>query len=73
MLMMVANKEKNDMSNLTHLFKVGQKVKVVFEDSKFNGIVKETFVDHIIIDVESVSDHCWFDEDMLDMVYPICG
>lgn len=59
------------MSDLTHLFKVGQKVVWVVEGGKYNGTVKETYPDHIIVDVPAVSEHCWFEENLnLDCLYP---
>lgn len=64
-------------SDLTHLFKVGQKVKVRAEDD-FTGIVKfydgtvtETYVDHIIVDVPQVSPHMWYQHGLnLEDVFP---
>lgn len=66
------------MANLTHLFKVGQKVRYKENDDfgflppKFyKGTVKETYEDHIIVDVPEISDHLWFEEGLnLDCVYP---
>ena len=58
------------MSNLTHLFKVGQEVVCLFDGEKHNGTVAETHTAHIIVNVPDVSDHCYFDRDMLDLVYP---
>ena len=65
------------MANLTHLFKIGQKVRVKDGDGYFekvhwmDGTVKETYEDHIIIDIPEISDHCWFEEGFnLDTVYP---
>lgn len=49
------------MSNLTHLFKIGQVVKCKFDNNYYTGTVKETHPDHIIVDVPEVSDHCWFE------------
>ena len=59
------------MANLTHLFKVGQKVKCRLDGEMFKGTVREVYADHIIVDVPGVSDHCWF-ENGLNMgdVYP---
>lgn len=38
----------------------------------FDGTVKETFEDHIIVDVPKISDHCWFEEDFnIGDVYPV--
>lgn len=50
------------MSNLMHLFKVNQKVKCNVDGKFFNGTVKETYEDHIIIDVPEISDHMWYEE-----------
>ena len=60
------------MSNCSHLFKVGQKVRVKFDDETMfhKGTVVATEEDHIIVDIPEMSDHCYFDEDMLGMVYP---
>ena len=59
------------MSNLTHLFKVNQKVKCKLDGKFYNGTVKETYADHIIIDVPEISDHCYFEEGFnMDCVYP---
>lgn len=62
------------MANLTHLFKVGQAVKVkadTYDNTLYNGTVKETYPDHIIVDVPEISDHMWYEEDLnLDWVYP---
>lgn len=59
------------MANLTHLFKVNQEVKVDFEGTFYPGTVKETYEDHIIVDVPEISDHMWYEEDLnLDKVFP---
>ena len=64
------------MSNLTHLFKVGQKV--IYKNDDFDAIkenipcvVKETYPDHIIItDMETDTD-LWIEEGLnMDKVYP---
>ena len=35
------------------------------------GIVKETYTDHIIVDIPEISDHCWFENNLnMDCVYP---
>ena len=49
------------MSDLTHLFKIGQVVRCRFDEDFCMGTVKETYPDHIIVDVPEVSDHCWFE------------
>jgi hypothetical protein len=59
------------MANLTHLFKVGQKVKWNCDGEILDGTVKETYDDHIIVDVPEMSDHCYFEEGFnLDTLYP---
>lgn len=59
------------MSNLTHIFKVGQKVKCDMDGKMHDGVVKETYDDHIIVDIPEVSDHCWFEPGFnIDCVYP---
>ena len=64
------------MANLTHIFKVGQKVKVRGGDAidgyRWNkGTIKETHEDYIIIDIPEISDHCYFEEGFnLSDVYP---
>ena len=59
------------MNNLTHLFKIGQKVKCSMDGKLYSGTVKETFTDHIIVDVPDISDHCYFEEGFnMDCVYP---
>lgn len=64
------------MSDLSHLFKIGQKVKYKNDDfdaiKKFSDcIVKETYKDHIIItDLETNTD-LWVQEGFnMDLVYP---
>lgn len=60
------------MANLTHLFKIGQKVKCNLDGVFYNGTVKETYEDHIIVDVPDISDHCWFEEGFnIGNVYPV--
>ena len=59
------------MSDLTRLFKNGQKVKCNFDGKLYDGTVRETYTDHIIVDVPNISDHCWFEEGFnMDCVYP---
>lgn len=59
------------MTNLTHLFKAGQKVRCKLDDVFYKGTVKETFVDYIIVDIPQISDHCWFEEGWnIGDVYP---
>ena len=62
------------MANLTHLFKVGQKVRCKLDGVFNKGTVKETFVDHIIVDIPQISDHCWFEEGWnIEDIYPECN
>ena len=64
------------MSNLTHLFKVGQKV--TYRNNDFDAVkrnilcvVKETFPDHIIITDTETDTDLWIEEGFnLDCVYP---
>ena len=59
------------MSNLIHIFKVGQKVKCDMDGKMHDGVVKEIYDDHIIVDIPEVSDHCWFESGFnIDCVYP---
>ena len=52
------------MSDLTHLFTIGQPVRCRLA-------VKETYPDHIIVDIPEISKHCWFENDFnMDCVYP---
>lgn len=60
------------MADLTHLFQVGQKVKCQNPDTgRFDpGTVKKTYPDHIIVDVDDVCDHMWYQEGLnLDCVF----
>lgn len=64
------------MANLTHLFKVGQKVRckntdfdatTLFDD----GVVKEVYEDHIIIHLTELDIDAWYEEGFnMDCVYP---
>lgn len=64
------------MANLTHLFKIGQKVRCKNDDfdavEKFDdGIVKEVHEDHIIINLTELDVDMYYEEGFnLDMVYP---
>ena len=59
------------MADLTHLFKVGQKVKCSMDGKLYKGTIKETYTDHIIVDIPSISDHCWFESGFnIGDVYP---
>ena len=59
------------MSDLTHLFYVGQPVRYLCDGKRHKGKVKEVYVDHIIVDCPDISDHIWFARDYnLDCLYP---
>ena len=59
------------MANLIHLFKVGQEVRCNMDGTFYKGTVKETYTDHIIVDIPEISDHCWFENNLnMDCVYP---
>ena len=59
------------MVDLTHLFKVEQKVRCNMDRVFYKGTVKETYTDHIIIDIPEISDHCWFESGFnIGDVYP---
>ena len=49
------------MSNLTRLFQIGQKVLCNMDGKMCEGIVTETYTDHIIVNIPEISDHCWFE------------
>lgn len=49
-------------ANLTHIFEKGQNVKCRTEIGFENGIVKEVYENHIIVDIPSISDHMWYEE-----------
>lgn len=68
---MTTKREVHDMSNLKHLFKVGQKVKCNLDGTFFEGTVKETYEDSILVDIPEVSDHCLFEHGFnIGDVYP---
>lgn len=59
------------MSNLTHLFKNGQKVICRMDEKLCKGTVEEIYKDHIIVNIPGISDHCWFENGFnIDCVYP---
>lgn len=59
------------MSDLTHLFTTGQLVRCELDGKLYKGTVVETDIDHLIIDVPSISCHCWFESGFnLDKVFP---
>ena len=65
------------MANLIHLFKVGQEVRCNMDGTFYKGTVKETYTDHIIVDIPDVSDHCWFESGFnigdVQPVYDFCS
>ena len=59
------------MNDLTHIWKPGQSVKWHTESGLLEGKVKEVYSDHLIVNIPSVSDHCWFEEGFnLGDLYP---
>ena len=51
------------MSDLTHLFTIGQPVRCRLDEKYYK--------DHIIVDIPEISKHCWFENDFnMDCVYP---
>lgn len=59
------------MANLTHIFKPGQKVFCNFDGSLLPGTVTETHNNYILVDVPTISDHCYFENDFnIGNVYP---
>ena len=59
------------MSDLTHLFTIGQPVRCRLDEKFYKGAVKETYPDHIIVDIPEISKHCRFENDFnMDCVYP---
>lgn len=59
------------MANLTHLFKLGQKVRCNFDGEFYKGTVTKTEVDYIIVDVPEISDHCRFENGFnIGDIYP---
>lgn len=60
------------MSDLTHLFNVGQKVRCNLDKKFYYGTVIKTYTDHIIVDIPEVSDHCWFETGLnIEDVQPV--
>lgn len=64
------------MANLAHLFHVGQKLKIRNDDfdslQKWDdGVVKETYPDHIIVTETKTNTDGWYEEGFnIDMLYP---
>lgn len=62
------------MSDLTHLFRVGQSVHCNFDGRLHQGVVKETHQNYIIVDVPDISDHCMFENGVnMDCVLSDCS
>lgn len=65
------------MNKLTHLFKIGEKVRLKDDDPIdglhwYNGTVKEVFSDHLIIHNDDFDCDGWYEENFnLDCVYPV--
>ena len=55
------------MADLTHIFHVGQKVRVFVADDIWQkwhkGTVKETHEDYILVDVPDICDHMQYEND----------
>ena len=46
-------------------------VRCRLDEKYYKGTVKETYPDHIIVDIPEISKHCWFENDFnMDCVYP---
>lgn len=59
------------MSDLTHIFKVDQKVKCNLDGAFYDGTVKEISKTYVIVDIPGVSDHCMFETGVnMDCIYP---
>ena len=59
------------MANLIHLFKIGQKVKCNFDETFFDGTVREVYPDYILVDVPQISNHCRYENEInICDVYP---
>lgn len=62
------------MADLTHLFKIGQRVRCNFDGKLNQGVVKEIHQNHIIVDVPDISDHCMYENGFnIDCVLPDCS
>lgn len=56
---------------MSNLFKIGQAVRVNVDGKFYKGTVKETYYDHIIVDVPEISDHLWYESGFnMDTIYP---
>ena len=62
------------MADLTHLFRTEQKIRYPDTGKWHKGKIKETYPDHVIVDIPDISDHCWFEENFnLEYLYPECN
>ena len=55
-------------------YKIGDKITYVTDDfeghRELQGTIKESYPDHVIVDVPDISDHVYIDNDMMDMLRP---
>ena len=65
------------MADLTHLWKIGQKVVWVVDEwdtvtpLRYKGTIKEVYPDHVIVDIPDVCDGCFFEQGFnMDTLYP---
>lgn len=59
------------MADLDHLFHLHQPVRCRLDGRFYKGTVAEVYLDHIIVDIPGVSDHCWFENGLsIGDVYP---
>ena len=63
------------MADLTHLWKVGQRVRIRSNDSEMQewltGYVQEVYSDHLIVHCNEIGHNMWFEKDMnLGDLYP---
>lgn len=63
------------MSDLTHLWKVGQRVRIRINDFDMQGwltgYVQEVYSDHLIVYCNEIDHNMWFEQDMnLGDLYP---
>jgi len=58
-------------SNLTHLWKIGQPVVAIIDGEKLKGKIKETYPDHVLVDIPGYTDRAWFEPGFnLEYLYP---
>ena len=57
------------MANLTHIFRIGQTVKVKLDGKLYIGTVTQTDTNHIIVNIDGMN--LWFENGFnIDKVYP---